>query len=55
MNDRATVDAAAVERRNRIWRIVGITLAVVVTLAGMAMIAALILFVVAINSWGSNK
>ena len=49
----ADVDAA--ERRHRIWRIVGITIAVVVTLAGLAMVAAFILFVIAINSWGSNK
>ena len=51
----ASSDAAAAERRHRIWRIVGITLAVVVTLAGLAIVAAFILFVIAINSWGSNK
>lgn len=43
------------ERRDRFWRIFGITIAVVMTLAGLAMVAALILFVVAMNSWGSNK
>ena len=48
-------DLAAAERRNRMWRIVGITLAVVMTIAGLAVVAAVILFVVAINSWGSNK
>lgn len=55
MSEPTPTDLAAVERRNRIWRIVGITLAVVVTLAGLAMVAAVILFVIAINSWGSNK
>ena len=49
----ADLDAAA--RRDRIWRIVGITFAVILTLAGLAVVAAVVLFVVAINSWGSNK
>ena len=48
-------DPAAAERWHRIWRIVGITLAVLITLAGLAMVAAVILFIVAFNSWGSNK
>ena len=46
---------AAAERRNRFWRIVGITLAVVLTIAGLAVVATVVLFIVAINSWGSNK
>ena len=48
-------DLVAAERRNRIWRIVGITLAVIMTIAGLAVVAAIVLFVIAINSWGSNK
>lgn len=48
-------DLEAAGRRDRIWRIVGITLAVVMTIAGLVVVAAVILFVVAINSWGSNK
>lgn len=48
-------DLTPAERRDRFWRIFAITLAVVMTLAGLAMVAALILFVVAMNSWGSNK
>lgn len=48
-------DLEAAARRDRIWRIVGITLAVVMTIAGLVVVAAVILFVVAINSWGSNK
>lgn len=48
-------DLEAAARRDRIWRIVGITFAVVLTIAGLAVVAAVVLFVVAINSWGSNK
>jgi biopolymer transport protein ExbB/TolQ len=50
-----SLDLEAAERRNRFWRAVGITLAVVMTIAGLAVAAAVVLFVVAINSWGSNK
>ena len=50
-----TPELEAAARRDRIWRIVGITFAVIVTIAGLAVIAAVVLFVVAINSWGSNK
>jgi hypothetical protein len=53
--DPRALDAVAAERRQRVWRAVGIAFAVVVTLVGLAMVAAVILFVVAINSWGSNK
>jgi hypothetical protein len=49
------VNAAEAERRHRFWRIVGITVAVLVALAGVAVIAAFVLFAIAINSWGSNK
>ena len=48
-------DLAAAERRQRFWRAVGITLAVILTIAGLALVALAVLFVVAINSWGSNK
>ena len=48
-------DLEAAARRDRIWRIVGITFAVVLTVAGLAVVAAIVLFVIAINSWGSNK
>ena len=50
-----STDLEAAARRDRIWRIVGITFAVIVTVAGLAMVAAAVLFVIAINSWGSNK
>jgi hypothetical protein len=48
-------DLEAAERRNRFWRTVGIALTVVLAIAGLAVVAAIVLFVVAINSWGSNK
>lgn len=37
------------------WRIFGIVLAVVVAIVGLAFVAAAVLFVVAMNSYGSNK
>ena len=43
------------ERWNTVWRVVGISLAVVGVLTGLAMVAATVLLVVAFNSWGSNK
>jgi hypothetical protein len=42
-------------RWNAIWRGVGIAVAVVAVLAGVAMVAGTVLLVVAFNSWGSNK
>lgn len=48
-------DPTPAERRDRFWRIVGFTLAGVMTLAGLAMVAAVIFFVIAFNSFGSNK
>jgi hypothetical protein len=43
------------ERWNAVWRVVGITVAVVAVLAGLAMVAGTVLLVVAFNSWGGNK
>ena len=48
-------DPVAVERQRRIWRILGITVAVVVALAGLVMIGLVIFYVIAINAWASNK
>ena len=48
-------DLEAAARRDRIWRTVGIVLAVVMTIAGLAVVGVVIFFVIAINSWGSNK
>ena len=42
-------------RRDRFWRIVGITIAVIATVTGLAIVAFGIFFAIAINSWGSNK
>lgn len=38
-----------------VWRIVGIILAVLFVIAGLAVLAFIVLFVVAIASFGSNK
>ena len=40
---------------NNFWRTVGVVLAVVALLVGLAFVALAVLFVVALNSWGSNK
>lgn len=37
------------------WRTFGIVVAVIVALLGVAALAVVVLFVIAINSWGSNK
>lgn len=40
---------------DRMWRTVGIVLAVLTAVAGLAVVGFVILFVVAMNSLGSNK
>ncbi len=40
---------------NSVWRTVGIVLAVLVALGGLAVVGFIVLFVVAMNSYGSNK
>ena len=37
------------------WRIFGTVFAVVLAVGGLAAIALVVLFVLAMNSWGSNK
>ncbi|MFF3563302.1 hypothetical protein ACFYXS_24965 [Streptomyces sp. NPDC002574] len=37
------------------WAVVGIVLAVVLGIAGLAVVAAFVLFSVALSNWGSNK
>ena len=37
------------------WKIFGTVLAVVLAVGGLAAIALVVLFVLAMNSWGSNK
>ena len=55
MNDPVAIDLARVERQRRIWRILGITVAVVVALSGLVMIGLFIFYAIAINAWASNK
>jgi hypothetical protein len=43
------------ERMQHIWRRIGVVLVVVLMLLGLAALAVLILFVIAMNDWGSNK
>ena len=42
-------------RSQRVWRTVGITVAVVIGVLGLAMVALVIAYAVALNSWASNK
>jgi hypothetical protein len=42
-------------RWNDLWRTVAVVLSIAAVLVGLAMAAAAVLFVVALNSWGSNK
>lgn len=46
---------AAPPRQTDWWRVFGIVLVVVIGIAGLAVVAAGLLFVVAMNSYGSNK
>ena len=42
-------------RHDRLWRTAGSVLVVVLIIAGLAAVAFAVLFMVALNSWGSNK
>ena len=55
MIDHVAGDLARNERRHRLWRILGITLAVTVALGGLAFVGVVIFYVIAINAWASNK
>ena len=55
MSDPVAIDLARVERQRRIWRILGITVAVTVALGGLVVIGMVIFYVIAINAWASNK
>ena len=46
---------AAPPRPTDWWRVFGIVLIVIIAIAGLAFVAAAVLFVVAVNSYGSNK
>ena len=37
------------------WKIFGTVIAVVLAVGGLAAVAVIVLFVLAMNSWGSNK
>ena len=41
--------------RRRLWQRVGLTLAGVLVIGGLLLIAAIVLFAVWLNSWSSNK
>ena len=43
------------DQRHQVWRVIGITFAVVVALTGLAVVGTAIALVVALNSMGSNK
>ena len=46
--------AAALRSRNR-WRVLGIVLATLIAVAGLALVAIVVSFAIAMNSYGSNK
>jgi hypothetical protein len=41
--------------RRRQWSVVGIVLAVLLGIAGLAVLAFAVVFIVGLNQWGSNK
>ena len=43
------------DQRHQVWRVIGITFAVVVAVAGLAIVGTAIALVVVLNSMGSNK
>ena len=48
-------DPAASTRPNRLWTRLGIALAVVLALGGLAVVGLFVVVIVGINQWGSNK
>ena len=45
----------AAERRRSFWRVLGISLAVVLVVTGLALVALVVWFWVALSNMGSNK
>ena len=48
-------DRTTADRTRRVWKIFGISLAVLLVVAGLAVIAAIVLFMVGMSQLGSNK
>ena len=48
-------DPAGSARPNRLWTRLGIALAVVLALGGLAVVGLFVVVIVGINQWGSNK
>jgi hypothetical protein len=42
-------------RRRPGWEVAAITVAVVAAVCGLVLVAAVVVFMVALNSWGNNK
>lgn len=42
-------------RERSIWTVIGITLAVLLTIGGLAVVGTMVLFVVGMSHYGSNK
>jgi hypothetical protein len=50
-----TPDGRGPYRESRVWAVIGITLAVLLAIGGLAMVGAMVLFYVAMSHYGSNK
>jgi len=45
----------APRRRRYVWMVIGITLAVLLTIAGLAVVGGVVLFYIGLSHYGSNK
>ena len=50
-----TPDGRGPYRERSIWTVIGITLAVLMTIGGLAVVGTMVLFVVGMSHYGSNK
>jgi hypothetical protein len=50
-----TPDGRGPYRERSIWTVIGITLAVLLTIGGLAVVGTMVLFVVGMSHYGSNK
>jgi len=53
--NRMTPDGREPYRERSIWTVIGITLAVLLTIGGLAVVGTMVLLVVGMSHYGSNK
>jgi hypothetical protein len=53
--NRMTPDGRGPYRERSIWTVIGITLAVLLTIGGLAVVGTMVLFVAGMSHYGSNK